>query len=191
MEDAMAERYDVLILGSGQAGNPLSSEFVKAGKRVGLIEGAEVEGTCINYGCTPTKRMVARAARVAGATRGRVGCPRGHRAREYGRGAGAQAKDRRAVSNLEREALRQWPAGAGTGRTTVRRSERDRSERDRGRAQGRRRAPAGGGDDRDQHRGSSDGAEYTGAGWRPVSGQREPDGAGRCARTSADPGWRV
>src|SRR6201994_2383551 len=64
MEDAMAERYDVLILGSGQAGNPLSSEFVKAGKRVALIERALVAGTCINYGCTPTKTMVASARRA-------------------------------------------------------------------------------------------------------------------------------
>jgi pyruvate/2-oxoglutarate dehydrogenase complex dihydrolipoamide dehydrogenase (E3) component len=63
-EDAMAEQYDVLILGSGQAGNPLSSDFVKAGRRVALIERAEVAGTCINYGCTPTKTMVASAQRA-------------------------------------------------------------------------------------------------------------------------------
>lgn len=60
----MAEQYDVLILGSGQAGNPLASEFVNAGKRVALIERAEVAGTCINYGCTPTKTMVASAQRA-------------------------------------------------------------------------------------------------------------------------------
>ena len=60
----MAEQYDVLILGSGQAGNPLSSDFVAAGKRVALIERAEVAGTCINYGCTPTKTMVASAQRA-------------------------------------------------------------------------------------------------------------------------------
>jgi pyruvate/2-oxoglutarate dehydrogenase complex dihydrolipoamide dehydrogenase (E3) component len=60
----MAEQYDVLILGSGQAGNPLASAFVKAGKRVALIERAEVAGTCINYGCTPTKTMVASAQRA-------------------------------------------------------------------------------------------------------------------------------
>jgi pyruvate/2-oxoglutarate dehydrogenase complex dihydrolipoamide dehydrogenase (E3) component len=59
----MAEHYDVLILGSGQAGNPLSSDFVKAGRRVALVERAEVAGTCINYGCTPTKAMVASAQR--------------------------------------------------------------------------------------------------------------------------------
>ena len=60
----MADQYDVLILGSGQAGNPLSSDFVKAGRRVALIERAEVAGTCINYGCTPTKTMVASAQRA-------------------------------------------------------------------------------------------------------------------------------
>jgi pyruvate/2-oxoglutarate dehydrogenase complex dihydrolipoamide dehydrogenase (E3) component len=64
MDGAMAEQYDVLILGSGQAGNPLSSDFVKAGKRVALIERDEVAGTCINYGCTPTKTMVASAQRA-------------------------------------------------------------------------------------------------------------------------------
>src|SRR6202023_2258081 len=63
-EETMAEQYDVLILGSGQAGNPLSSEFVKAGRRVALIERAEVAGTCINYGCTPTKAMIASAQRA-------------------------------------------------------------------------------------------------------------------------------
>ncbi len=60
----MAEKYDVLILGSGQAGNPLSSAFVEAGRRVALVERAEVSGTCINYGCTPTKTMVASAQRA-------------------------------------------------------------------------------------------------------------------------------
>ena len=60
----MAEQYDVLILGSGQAGNPLATEFVKAGRRVALVERAEVSGTCINYGCTPTKTMVASAQRA-------------------------------------------------------------------------------------------------------------------------------
>jgi pyruvate/2-oxoglutarate dehydrogenase complex dihydrolipoamide dehydrogenase (E3) component len=60
----MAEQYDVVILGSGQAGNPLSSDFVKAGRRVALVERAEVAGTCINYGCTPTKAMVASAQRA-------------------------------------------------------------------------------------------------------------------------------
>ncbi len=58
------EHYDVVVLGSGQAGNPLSTAFAEAGKRVALIERAAVGGTCINYGCTPTKTMVASAQRA-------------------------------------------------------------------------------------------------------------------------------
>ena len=60
----MADQYDVLILGSGQAGNPLASACVQAGRRVALVERALVGGTCINYGCTPTKTMVASAQRA-------------------------------------------------------------------------------------------------------------------------------
>ncbi len=59
--------YDVIILGSGQAGTPLSTRLAAAGKRVLIVERAEFGGTCINVGCTPTKLMVAsaRAAHVA------------------------------------------------------------------------------------------------------------------------------
>ncbi len=64
MSGATNDRYDVLIIGSGQAGNPLASAFVGAGRRTALIERALVAGTCINYGCTPTKTMVASAQRA-------------------------------------------------------------------------------------------------------------------------------
>lgn len=56
--------YDVLVLGSGQAGGPLSTALAQAGKKVAIIERIHVGGTCINEGCTPTKTMVA-SARVA------------------------------------------------------------------------------------------------------------------------------
>lgn len=56
--------FDVLILGSGQAGVPLATRLAQSGKRVLLAERAAAGGTCINYGCTPTKTMIA-SARVA------------------------------------------------------------------------------------------------------------------------------
>ena len=56
--------YDAIIIGSGQAGTPLSTALAKAGMRTALIERAHVGGTCINEGCSPTKTMVA-SARVA------------------------------------------------------------------------------------------------------------------------------
>lgn len=58
------DRYDAIIIGSGQGGNPLSIALAKAGWKTALIERAYVGGTCINYGCTPTKTMF-NSARVA------------------------------------------------------------------------------------------------------------------------------
>ncbi|HEV2654719.1 MAG TPA: mercuric reductase [Ktedonobacteraceae bacterium] len=57
-------QYDVIIIGAGQSGGPLSSAFAQAGRKTALIEREHIGGTCINDGCTPTKTMVA-SARVA------------------------------------------------------------------------------------------------------------------------------
>jgi pyruvate/2-oxoglutarate dehydrogenase complex dihydrolipoamide dehydrogenase (E3) component len=54
-------KYDAIIIGSGQAGNPLSESLTDQGLTVALIEKAHLGGTCINTGCTPTKTMVASA----------------------------------------------------------------------------------------------------------------------------------
>jgi len=54
-------KYDAIVIGSGQAGNPLSYKLAEAGWQVALIEKGNVGGTCINTGCTPTKTMVHRA----------------------------------------------------------------------------------------------------------------------------------
>src|SRR5438067_4088769 len=66
--------FDVIVIGSGQAGVPLATRLAGAGKRVLLAERGELGGTCINTGCTPTKTMLAsaRAAHVA-RTAGRLG----------------------------------------------------------------------------------------------------------------------
>ena len=58
------ERYDAIIIGTGQAGKPLSVALAEAGWKTAIIERRHVGGTCINVGCTPTKTMVA-SARVA------------------------------------------------------------------------------------------------------------------------------
>ena len=54
-------KYDAIIIGSGQGGNPLAYRLADVGWQVALIEKANVGGTCINTGCTPTKTMVHRA----------------------------------------------------------------------------------------------------------------------------------
>ncbi|WP_262708553.1 FAD-dependent oxidoreductase [Segetibacter sp. 3557_3] len=61
------KKYDAIIIGSGQAGTPLSKKLANAGWNTALIESRWIGGTCINDGCTPTKTMIASAkmARLA------------------------------------------------------------------------------------------------------------------------------
>lgn len=66
--------YDAVVIGAGQAGPPLAMRLARAGMKVAVIERADVGGTCVNTGCTPTKTMVA-SARAAHIVR---------RAAEYG-----------------------------------------------------------------------------------------------------------
>jgi pyruvate/2-oxoglutarate dehydrogenase complex dihydrolipoamide dehydrogenase (E3) component len=54
-------KYDAIVIGSGQAGTPLSLRLADIGWQVALIEKSHLGGTCINTGCTPTKMMVHRA----------------------------------------------------------------------------------------------------------------------------------
>jgi pyruvate/2-oxoglutarate dehydrogenase complex dihydrolipoamide dehydrogenase (E3) component len=60
-------QFDVIVIGTGQAGVPLATRLTAAGKRVLIVERSALGGTCVNYGCTPTKTMLAsaRAAHVA------------------------------------------------------------------------------------------------------------------------------
>jgi pyruvate/2-oxoglutarate dehydrogenase complex dihydrolipoamide dehydrogenase (E3) component len=54
-------KYDAIIIGSGQGGNPMAASLADHGWTVALIEKSHLGGTCINTGCTPTKTMVHRA----------------------------------------------------------------------------------------------------------------------------------
>jgi pyruvate/2-oxoglutarate dehydrogenase complex dihydrolipoamide dehydrogenase (E3) component len=55
------EHYDAAIIGVGQAGKPLALALAKKGWKTAIIEKAHLGGTCINYGCTPTKTLIASA----------------------------------------------------------------------------------------------------------------------------------
>ena len=58
------EKFDAIILGSGQAGNPLAVKLAISGQKVALVEKAHIGGSCVNVGCSPTKTMEA-SGRVA------------------------------------------------------------------------------------------------------------------------------
>ena len=79
--------YDVIVIGTSQGGRFLPTDFAKAGRKVALIERGPIGGVCVNFGCTPTKTMVA-SARVAYLAR---------RGAEYGVHTGPVSVDLRAV----------------------------------------------------------------------------------------------
>ncbi len=56
--------FDYVLLGTGQATGTLIADLVDRGGSIAVVEGDRVGGTCVNYGCTPTKTLVA-SAKVA------------------------------------------------------------------------------------------------------------------------------
>ncbi len=104
----MTEKFDAIIVGAGQAGPPLAGRLTQAGQTVAVIERKLVGGTCVNYGCIPTKTLVASAHAAHLARRGA----------EYGVGTGeisidmAKVKARKDKVMLgDRDGLESWING--------------------------------------------------------------------------------
>jgi pyruvate/2-oxoglutarate dehydrogenase complex dihydrolipoamide dehydrogenase (E3) component len=109
--------WDTIIIGAGQTGSPLATRLARSGRRIMLVERQHVGGTCANYGCTPTKTLVAsaRAAHVA-RTAGRLGINAAEVSVDFG-----------AVMARKRKLVEQWRSGvekslrqAGDGLTVLR-----------------------------------------------------------------------
>jgi pyruvate/2-oxoglutarate dehydrogenase complex dihydrolipoamide dehydrogenase (E3) component len=66
----MSDRFDAIIIGTGQAGPFLASRLAGAGMKIAIIERKLFGGTCVNTGCIPTKTMVASAYAAHMARRG-------------------------------------------------------------------------------------------------------------------------
>jgi pyruvate/2-oxoglutarate dehydrogenase complex dihydrolipoamide dehydrogenase (E3) component len=79
--------YDVIVIGTSQGGRFLPIAFATAGRKVAVVERGPLGGVCVNFGCTPTKTMVA-SARIAYLAR---------RGAEYGIRTGPVSVDLRAV----------------------------------------------------------------------------------------------
>lgn len=78
-----ALEFDAAVVGAGQAAPSLAVTLAQQGRRVALFEALQVGGSCINYGCTPTKTL-RKSARVAHLVR---------TAADYGVHAGACSVD--------------------------------------------------------------------------------------------------
>ena len=63
----MSERFDAIVIGTGQAGPALAVRLGAAGRKTAILERKRIGGTCVNVGCIPTKTLIAsaRAAHVA------------------------------------------------------------------------------------------------------------------------------
>jgi len=54
-------KTDVLVVGAGSAGLSVAVGAVQLGARVVLLEGHKMGGDCLNYGCVPSKALLASA----------------------------------------------------------------------------------------------------------------------------------
>ncbi len=66
----MTKKYDIIWIGTGQATGSVIPKLNSAGKSIAIIEADRVGGSCVNYGCTPTKTIVASARAAHMARRG-------------------------------------------------------------------------------------------------------------------------
>lgn len=99
----MAERFDAIVIGAGQAGPALCARLDAAGLRTALIERKLMGGTCVNVGCIPTKTLVGSARAIHMARRGG----------EYGFCAGEIKVDMKAVKARKDGIVQQSSEGLG------------------------------------------------------------------------------
>ena len=50
--------YDIIVIGSGPGGYVAAIRASQLGKKVALVERAELGGVCLNWGCIPTKALL-------------------------------------------------------------------------------------------------------------------------------------
>jgi len=96
-----SDRFDLLIIGAGQAGPPLAIELARKRWRVALAERKHLGGSCVNFGCTPSKAVIS-SARVAHLAR---------RGREFGVRIPSAEPDLAAVLDRARGIVVQTRAG--------------------------------------------------------------------------------
>ncbi len=63
-----AEEFDIVILGAGSGGYACALRAAQLGQRVALVEKDKLGGTCLHWGCIPTKALL-HAAEVADSVR--------------------------------------------------------------------------------------------------------------------------
>lgn len=99
------ERFEVIVIGAGQGGGPIASAFARDGRETALIEREYPGGSCVNWGCTPTKTMIA-SGRVAHIAR---------RAKDYGVHTGDISIDMETIRQRKRTIVESFREGSRNG----------------------------------------------------------------------------
>ncbi len=55
------ETFDIVVIGAGPGGYPAAIRAAQLGAKVAIIEKEKLGGTCLNWGCIPTKALIAAA----------------------------------------------------------------------------------------------------------------------------------
>src|SRR5258708_4958213 len=87
------ERFDILILGSGQGGKLLAWHLARSGRRTAVVERRWIGGSCPNIACLPSKNEIW-SAKVAHLV---------HNAAQFGMKTGPIAVDMAAVRQRKRD----------------------------------------------------------------------------------------
>src|SRR6202140_4403172 len=87
------ELFDILIIGSGEAGKFLAWTMGKAGQRTAVVERGLIGGSCPNIACLPSKNII-HSAKVAELTR---------RASEFGVATGPVTIEMAGVRSRKRQ----------------------------------------------------------------------------------------
>src|ERR1700746_4082529 len=88
-----AERYEILVIGSGEAGKHLTWNMAQAGHRTAVVERKYIGGLCPNIACLPNKNEISSAKANLFARHGS----------EYGIQTGLVSTDMRGVLNRKRK----------------------------------------------------------------------------------------
>jgi dihydrolipoamide dehydrogenase len=105
MTSALAEHFDLIVIGGGMAGLPLAQKAALKGLKTVLIEKELLGGTCLNRGCIPTKTMI-HSAKIMHHVR---------RAAEFGIVVGAPKADLAAIVRRKDDMVKSIRDGAYQG----------------------------------------------------------------------------
>jgi pyruvate/2-oxoglutarate dehydrogenase complex dihydrolipoamide dehydrogenase (E3) component len=87
------ERYEILVIGSGEAGKQLTWHLAQAGHRTAVVERKYIGGSCPNIACLPSKNVIRSAKAIWFARHGA----------EFGIQTGPVSTDMRGVFNRKRK----------------------------------------------------------------------------------------